>query len=167
MSLAEFDNFPILPPPIFGTTPMGVAVGHTWSVSPTKVNNFRYGVTREAFSNQGDSADNDISFRFAYEPRLEPAVRTLDRITPVHNFIDDFSWVKGNHNLQFGTNIRLIKNKRVSFASAYDEALANPSYYDSPVAVLSDPIEDAGFGICAGIHVVGAQCSLCGDWAVL
>jgi hypothetical protein len=140
-------QFPDTPPPTFWNHPSGVALGYTWSLSPTKVNSFRYGLTREAFSNQGDSSENDISFRFAYEPRLEPAVRTLERITPTHNFIDDFSWVKGNHNLQLGTNIRLIANKRVGFGKSFDEALTNPSLYGFSGDVLNQPIEDAGYSI--------------------
>jgi len=30
--------------------PYGIALGHTWTVSPTKVNRFVYGLTREAFT---------------------------------------------------------------------------------------------------------------------
>jgi hypothetical protein len=145
-------QFPDTPPSTFWNHPSGVAVGHTWSLSSTKVNSFRYGLTREAFSNQGDSSENDISFRFAYEPRLEPAVRTLERITPTHNFIDDFSWVKGNHHLQFGTNIRLIANKRVGFGKSFDEALTNPSLYEFSGDVLNQPIEDAGYSIDPGFR---------------
>jgi carboxypeptidase family protein len=143
-------QFPDTLAPNFWNHPYGLAVGHTWTLSPTKVNNFRYGITREAFSNQGDSTENSIVFRFAFSRFLDPALRTLSRTTPVHNFIDDFSWNKGNHNIQVGANIRLIRNNRLSFANSYDDAVANPSYYDASGDVLNQPIEDAGFVIAPG-----------------
>ena len=62
-------QFPDTLAPNFWHHPYGFAVGHTWSLSASKVNSFRYGLTRMAFSNQGDSSDNDITFRFVYEPR--------------------------------------------------------------------------------------------------
>ena len=59
----------------------------------------------------GRLADNSITFRFVYEPRL--FTRTLSRITPTWNFVDDVSWVKGNHTWQFGTNIRTIETSEL------------------------------------------------------
>ena len=48
-------QFPDTPPTNTWSHPLGFVAGHTWTVSDTKVNNFRYGFTREAFTNQGDS----------------------------------------------------------------------------------------------------------------
>jgi hypothetical protein len=120
-------QFPDTPAPNLWEHPWGFVAGHTWTINSRFVNNFRYGVTREAFSQQGDSADNAISFRFVFSPRR--FVRTLNRTTPVQNFTDDLSWTSGNHSMSFGTNIRLISNKRSSFANAYDNAITNPSFY--------------------------------------
>jgi hypothetical protein len=105
----------------------GVAVGHTWTLSPNKINNFRYGLTRQAFTNGADSNENAVSFRFVYAPSLFRY--SLSRITPIHNITDDFTWIKGNHTFQFGGNIRLISNKRSDSSPAYDQAVINPSYY--------------------------------------
>jgi hypothetical protein len=145
-------QFPDTPATNFWHHPTGYAVGHTWSIGTTLVNNFRYGFTREAFTRQGDSAQNRIAFRFVFDPRLDPPARTLSRITPVHNFIDDVSWVKGNHNLQFGTNIRVIRNDRFSFANSFDEAVANPSFYDLSGAVLEQPITDIAPGFSSTVR---------------
>ena len=86
--------------------PYGFVVGHDWAISGSKVNNFRYGLTRQAFSTQGDSDAPSISFRFVYSPVA--FARTLSRITPTHNITDDFTWIKGDHTLQFGGNVRII-----------------------------------------------------------
>src|SRR5207245_6943438 len=110
-------QFPDTPKPNLWEHPWGFVAGHTWTISNRFVNNFRYGLTREAFSQQGDSGQNQITFRFVFSPFLNPASRTLSRKTPVHNITDDFSWVKGSHTMQFGENIRLISNVRSSFAN--------------------------------------------------
>ncbi|QQS45778.1 MAG: TonB-dependent receptor [Acidobacteriota bacterium] len=118
--------------------PTGVALNHTWIMTNNLVNNLRYGLTRLAQSIQGDSGENGVTFRFIYQPAFFS--RTLNRITPVHNITDDVSYTRGSHNLQFGTNIRIIRNQRTSFSNSYDFATANPSFYAASGAVLSNPI---------------------------
>ena len=142
--------FPDTRTPRFWNHPWGIGAGHTWTVSNTKVNNFRYGLTREGFTSGGDSDENFISFRFVYQPVA--FTRTLGRTTPVHNFTDDFSWIKGNHNFQFGTNIRLIRNHRNTFANTFDQAIANPSFYDASGAVLSRPISGIAPGFTSPVR---------------
>ena len=119
--------FPDTPRPDLWSHPWGIAVGHTWTISSRFVNRFVYGLTREAFTDQGDTQGNAISFRFVFQPRAFSY--TLSRVTPTHNFVDDFSWLIGNHTVQLGTNIRVIRNKRVNFANAFDSAITNPSFY--------------------------------------
>lgn len=127
-------RFPDTPAPAIWNHPKGMSVGHAWTISNTLVNNFRYGLTRAAFSQGGDSAQSDIIFRFVFEPFNYQ--RTIARVTPVHNIANDLSWSKGTHSLQFGTNMRFITNNRLSFSTAYDYALTNPSYYDASGDVL-------------------------------
>jgi hypothetical protein len=107
--------------------PRGVAAGHTWTIGNNWVNNFRYGYTRQAFTQGGDSEGSDVSFRFVFQPNNQ--THTLSRITPVHNITDDVSWIHGNHTFQFGINVRKINNSRVSFANAFDFLITNPSFY--------------------------------------
>ncbi|HSB75443.1 MAG TPA: TonB-dependent receptor, partial [Terriglobales bacterium] len=118
---------PDSPAPLVWNHPWGLALGHTWTIGNRWVNNFRYGYTRQAFSELGDSFGNDISFRFVFQPNGQQ--HTLTRVTPVHNFTDDVSYMRGNHTLQFGVNFRKIDNNRVSFANAFDNAITNPSFY--------------------------------------
>jgi len=134
-------QFPDTPSPSFWGHPYGFVVGHTWSINKSLINDFKYGLTRLAFTSFGDSDQNQIFFRFVFNPRLDPASRTLSRTTPVHNFTDDVSWTRGNHGFQFGTNIRIIRNNRDSTANAFDFAVANPSFYDASGAILTDPFE--------------------------
>ena len=114
-------------PPTVWNHPRGLAAGHTWTIGNRWVNNFRYGFTRQAFTQSGDSTGNDLSFRFVFQPNGQ--THTLQRITPVHNFTDDISYIRGNHNIQFGANIRKINNSRISYAAAFDNGITNPSFY--------------------------------------
>ena len=143
-------RFPDTLAPNVWNHPKGLAVGHSWTISPSMVNNARYGFTRDAFTVGGDSQQNSISFRFIYQPFTFS--RPTSRTTPVHNFVDDFSWSKGAHSFQFGTNIRLISNNRVTFGSSYDQAITNPSFYDfSGDVVINDDFGDPIFpNVAAG-----------------
>ncbi|MEQ1353538.1 MAG: TonB-dependent receptor, partial [Candidatus Acidiferrum sp.] len=113
--------------PTIWSHPRGLAVGHNWAIGSHWVNNLRYGYTRQAFTEGGDSNGNDIAFRFVFFPNNQS--HSLSRVTPVHNITDDVSWIHGKHTFQFGGNVRLVSNQRVSFANAFDNAITNPSFY--------------------------------------
>lgn len=135
--------FPDTPPLMLWNHPKGLGIGHTWTASSTFVNRFTYGFTRAAFTDFGDSNDNLITFRFIFRPRVY--ARTLERVTPVHNLVEDVSWIKGNHNYQFGGNVRLITNQRDSFGAAFDSAITNPSFYDGSGAAVTRIDGGGGF----------------------
>lgn len=153
-NLGTSQMFPDTPQPSTWNHPAGIMVGHTWTVTNSLVNNFRYGLTRDAFSNQGDSSANSISFRFIFSPLLFS--RTLNRTTPVHNITNDLSWIKSSHTFQFGTNIRLIRNQRESFSNSFDSAITNPSFYPGGGTSITSPIIAAGFNI-AGSDISPVQ----------
>ena len=66
----------------------------------------------------------------------------MSRVTPVQNFVDDISWIKGNHTFGFGGNMRIIRNNRASFQNSFDDAIINPSYYNGSGSVLRSPFAD-------------------------
>ena len=119
--------------------PRGFAVGHVWTHGNI-VNNARYGYTRQAFTQSGDSEGNDVAFRFVFFPTNQ--THTIQRTTPVHNITDDVSWTHGRHTLQFGANVRLISNHRISYANAFDSAITNPSFYSGAGESLSTAFQD-------------------------
>jgi hypothetical protein len=132
--------FPDTPPLTTWNHPKGLALGHIWTVNSAVVNRFSYGLTRASFTQNGDSNENRVNFRFIFSPAA--FARTLSRTTPVHNFVDDVSWVRGNHTFGFGGNVRLIRNNRNSFGASFDNAVVNPSFYARSGAVLLDPFSD-------------------------
>lgn len=157
--------FPDTPTTTSWEHPYGFVIAHDWTISSNKINNFRYGLTRQSFSNQGDSSENSINFRFVYQPLL--FARTLSRVTPTQNITDDFSWIAGKHTVQFGTNVRIIRNQRVDFANAFDDAVANPSFYNNSGRVINDAFTAAGYTIAAGQSslVQNAATSLIGRYS--
>lgn len=135
--ITQTRQFPDTLAPTFWNHPKAIAVGHTWTASNNFVNRFTYGLTRASFTEGGDSVENSVNFRFIFQPLAFS--RTVSRTTPVHNFVDDVSWIRSNHTWGFGGNVRLIKNNRTTFANSFDEAFINPSYYDfSGDAVIFD-----------------------------
>ena len=120
--------------------PMGLAASHTWLINNNMTNRFSYGLTRLAYSNRGDSSENAITFRNIYTP--QNFTYAFSRVNPTHNFANDFTWVKGNHTMQFGTNVRLIRNKRTTMANAFDNGTTNFGYYTNSGDDLLLPINE-------------------------
>ena len=107
--------------------PTGLAAGHTWTIGNNLVNNFRFGLTRQAFTQGGDLVGNSTRFRFIYQPTND--FRDLVRVTPVYSIVDDLSWVKGRHTIQFGFQFQKQNNLRTNYSNAWDDAITNPSFY--------------------------------------
>ena len=124
--------FPDTPPTNFWSHPYGFAASHTWLLKSNMTNRFSYGLTRVAYSNQGDSSDPSITFRSVFSPL--GFGRAVNSTNPTQNYTDDFTWVKGNHTIQFGTNLRFISNTRVSYSRAFDNAITNFSWSASNIA---------------------------------
>jgi hypothetical protein len=136
--------FPDTPSPETWTHNTGVAVGHTWTIASNKVNNFRYGLTRQAFTQGGDANANLITFRFVYQPLNY--TYGLSRVTPIQNFTDDFTWIKGSHTVQFGGNLRIIRNRRVDNGASFGSASTNPFFYSNSGRSLLTPLS-AAYGV--------------------
>jgi hypothetical protein len=60
--------FPDTPPLSTWNHPKGLAFGHVWTISPSLVNRFNYGLTRASFTQAGDSTENRVNFRFIFSP---------------------------------------------------------------------------------------------------
>jgi hypothetical protein len=133
--------FPGTPRPAFWVHPKGFALGHTWTLSSSIVNNARLGLTRAALSSQGDNDAVAIQFRDVFAPRLNTT--TSSRTNPTWNFTDDLSWVRGTHTFQFGGNIRVVRNNSTSRNNSFDAALVNFQFYQGGGATLFTPVADS------------------------
>ena len=108
----------------------GLAVGYTTVLSSAMVNNFRYGFTRQSFGVVGNNNQPSNTFigldqGLTYNQSFQ---------LPVHNLVDDFSWTKGTHTLQFGANIGLARDPRSSNLHANSFTLGTSSWM-SPTGI--------------------------------
>jgi hypothetical protein len=90
----------------------GFVTSYTGVLTPTLINTFRVGYTRQGIAITG--ADGPQFNLFDVDEFQNYQVRSSSRRIPVYNFANDLNWVQGNHNYKFGTNVRLIRNNKTS-----------------------------------------------------
>ena len=100
-------EFPDTLPRSTWSHPKAFAVGHIWTVNPRLINDLRFGLTRDSFTDQGDSTVNAVTFRSVFSDSVY--IRSFSRVTPVYNITDNVNWrPTGSHSFDFGGNIRLL-----------------------------------------------------------
>ena len=119
----------------------GFAVGYTTVLTNSMVNSFHYGLTRQSFGSVGDTnqpwntivgLSQDINYSQSFQ-------------TPVNNLIDDFSWTKGTHTLQFGTNLGFVRDPRQSTLSSFSNGsdttgwMQPAGFANQPTSPLNPP----------------------------
>ncbi len=107
----------------------GIAAGYTALIRNNLINNFRYAFIREGIGTGGLNSQDYVTFRGLDDSQALLSQTILTNV-PVHNFIDDVSWMKGTHTIQFGTNWRLIHNNRESNAENISVAYENLYWLD-------------------------------------
>lgn len=127
------------------TNSKGLAAGDTWTIGTHLINAFRYGYIREGIDNAG--AGNGPYVDFVGMSSLNAENRSTINDIPVHNFIDDITWVKHEHTLQFGVNYRLVHNISDTNGISYSSADGNFSYVNlSGIANTGQSFDPAAFG---------------------
>jgi hypothetical protein len=123
----------------------GVSLGYVAAFTSNVVNNLRYGFTRQAFSQGGPNQTHFVDFRGIDEP-IGYNRSTAARI-PVNNLVDDLTWTKGKHTIQFGGNWRVITNDRSSNAQNFFAGQTNVSWLDNAsIANTGSSLDPAAFG---------------------
>jgi hypothetical protein len=126
----------------------GIAAGEIWSPTASLVNNVRYGYARQGYSDRGIGQGSYVNWGTGSISSLTAETRTSIVTVPVHNFIDDVSWTKGTHSLQFGANYRLIHNGLSSDALSYDSAgMIGYDVTGSGFAGTGQSFDPAAFGL--------------------
>ena len=114
----------------------GYSVGYTAVLRQNLVNNFRYGYTRQSFGQIGNQREDYLQLRSLNDfstPNNSSLVYQNDSTyqVPVHNFVDDVSWIKGRHTLQFGVNISILRNPQGNNINSFSQASDNASWLDT------------------------------------
>jgi Carboxypeptidase regulatory-like domain len=94
-------------------------IGHTWTISNTKVNQFNFGETRSVlnfpalFNPTGTTQYSDFMNSASGIAQLTSPFTggaSQRRSVPIPVFRDDFNYVRGKHNLQVGGTFKPIKD---------------------------------------------------------
>ena len=131
-------------PYLTGTPPLrnfvdyskGFAVGYSATLSSTLLNTFRWGYTRQSLGTIGNNDTQPfILFRTLNNNEVGDGsdlaiVRSTSHQLPIHNLIDDISWSRGKHTLQFGTNIGFARQPQQSFVNSFSDGQTNASWLD-------------------------------------
>ncbi len=98
----------------------GIAATYTAILTPTLINNFTFGYTRQGLAFSGTPGD---AFTLGpLDPLQNYAARANGRILPVNNIVDTLTWTKGKHTITTGLNFRVMTNNKFTYSQSY------PSY---------------------------------------
>ncbi len=118
----------------------GLAIGLTSVMSPTIVNDFRYGLTRQGVETAGIATTPLVTFRNIASPiGTDRNFRTL---IPVHTLANTTTWTKGSHTVAFGFQLRGVRNDRLTNQSSFSSASANASWLIDSGNGLNAPFTD-------------------------
>lgn len=91
-------------------------LGETWTISSTKVNQLVYGETRSDLNfpvNFRPSFPNVYAVTLGDSPFA--SISNQARVVPVPTLRDDFTWIKGNHQMAFGGTFKPISQRSTLF----------------------------------------------------
>jgi hypothetical protein len=124
----QASQFPGMAPNIAQVTvAKSLAAGYTAVLTNNLINNFHYGLTRQAVDQVGAGNVTYVILRGIDNPGGQ-GNNSYDVAVPVHNFVEDLSWIKGKHTLGFGGNLRLLGNIKSSYLSSFSDAVTNASW---------------------------------------
>jgi len=145
---SDAPQFPGLPPNDFLTNNnKGIFVGYTALFRSNLINNLRYGLIRQGLGDTGLGVSDYNYFRGM--ANFQGAGFTPSELTnvPVHNLVDDVSWTKGKHTIQFGGNLRIITDNRTGNGSNYSFAYTNVYWLDNAgIANSGSSLDPGAFG---------------------
>lgn len=115
----------------------GIAVGWNGALTSTLLSNFRYGLTRQKLLTAGIGTYEVVQWRVLDDPI--GTTRPFQRTSPTNHISQDFNWLRGSHNFQFGGSYRHYSNDRLSWDNSYFGAVSNASWLTSSGQILSAP----------------------------
>ena len=116
----------VLPPnDILTDNAKGLAIGYTALLRSNLINNFRWALVRQGLGDAGVNSRDFVHFR-TFDDITGLGHQSTFTNVPVYNFVDDLSWTKRKHTLQFGTNLRLIRNNRTGNDHNISFAVTDP-----------------------------------------
>jgi Carboxypeptidase regulatory-like domain len=130
---------PGLDPGTQGGKRWGVAGGWDWTLSPTTVNEFRYGHQSATvdFVRPEREPDAMVSFNTWTTPILTAFAQ--GRNSPVNEYTDNLTKVHGNHTFKFGGQVRFTTQYGYNDAGIYPNVSLSTANGNVPAASLNPP----------------------------
>ena len=129
----------------------GFVVGYTAILTPTIVNTMHWGFTRQSTGILGNS-NQEWNVFYGLDQGI---VYSHSAQTPVHNFLDDFSWTKGSHTLQVGGNVGFARNPRLSYEHSFSLGKGATNWM-SPTGFANTATHDPNHPLACGAIGTGA-----------
>lgn len=141
-------QFPGLPPNDFFTNNnKGLFAGYTALFRSNLINNLRYGLVRQGIGDAGLGISDHNIFRGMAPFQGTGFTSSEFTNVPVHNLVDDVSWTKGKHTIQFGGNLRIITDNRTGNRSNSSDAITNVYWLDNAgIANSGSSLDPGAFG---------------------
>ncbi|MBK7926159.1 MAG: TonB-dependent receptor [Bryobacterales bacterium] len=141
---------------VLNRTNKGIAIDDVYVFSPSFLMNIRYGVTYQDFPERRVSRGFDLAslgFSSQLTGLIPRELATIPRtaVTPfqefsawesgdgvtaslIHNPVATFTWMKGSHNVRFGTDMRIYRENRNRFNAAVSPQFSfNSTYTRGPL----------------------------------
>ena len=109
----------------------GFAASWNWVISPFLNSNFTAGLTRESFESTGV---NFATWNYGFFSTPFNSAGASRQAIDTWNLVENLSWQTGNHNIQFGGNVRFLNNARSSFGDV------NPGSYSGGANLTANNI---------------------------
>jgi hypothetical protein len=127
----------------------GLAFGWDRVFGSNLMNSFRYGWTQIDTGTIGTLDSNYVDFRFISDINSYSSTNT--RRTPSHNIVNDFSWLKGEHAVKVGMNLRFISIPRTNNDSSYLSVSINPSWVNGVLLGIAPRRVNLRVGLCGRV----------------
>jgi Carboxypeptidase regulatory-like domain/TonB dependent receptor len=117
----------------------GVAGGMDWTLSPTVVNEFRYG--HQSASTDFNRPERESGPMESFNTFTTPILTAFPqgRNSPVNEYTDNITKVRGNHTLKFGGQIRFTDQYGFNDAGIYPNVSLSTANGNTPPASVTPP----------------------------
>ncbi len=121
----------------------GLIANYSAVVTPTIVNNFRYGYVRESIGTIGNT---DVPVNLIRG--IDQGVNYSSQFQrPINSFWDDLTWTHGKHSWQFGFQASLIRNPSSSTTGSFSYGYMNAQWLNtSGLAGRTSPLNPDSYG---------------------
>jgi hypothetical protein len=145
--------FPGQPQGTQGGHRWGIASGWDWTVSPSVVNQFRYG--HQSATTAFNRPSRVAGTMYTFNQWTMPIYNAFEqgRNSPVNEFTDNITKIKGNHTLKAGGQVRFTKQYGWNAAGIYPNAsLSTASAGNSPSFATPAGLTSAQTSILYGLY---------------